>query len=555
MALREIFANLGFTFDGAKLKEADRGVEGLIEKVQGLASAFAGGLIASGINRLAAELDVFDDLSARTGVAVQDLQALGLAFETSGSSAEEMQGALTRLQSSLGGLSDGGKEQAEVFKKLGIATKDAAGKAPDLATALPEIFKNFSSITSEAEQARVATTLFGRTGVKLLPVLRQGAQGFEGMRAQLEAIGGGATQEATEAAGAYRDALARLHYSFFSLKSLLATSVFPRLQQVVDMSAKAVGSFAAWAKNTTLVDSAAGILATTLAFKLASALAPYLKSGLKFAAIFLAIDDLLAFLQGKDSLIGSLLNAAFGEGAADAVRGWVNDAIFEFQRFLASGEAALSAWEDANASTWAKVLAAWATGWNDLLGGFPVFRAEAEETFAGIGNSFLSMVIGLEESWNGFVGGLALPDFVKTALKIDTSAEANALSANQNRQQAARERSTAAFGGPVPASNPSRVRVAVAPGSTAPAFEGSSGSSAATLLAAAHGRPEVKANYGPYAPGAAPSFSMVQNAPITVNLPAGTPTTIARQTARAVAEGVRDANRSAKQALTQRGEK
>ncbi len=333
MALREVFASFGFEFDGAKLRAADAGVEGLIEKVQGLAATFASGLLVSGLNNLAAELDVFDDLSARTGIAVESLQALGLAFETNGSSAEEMQGALTRLQSSLGGLSDGGKEQAEVFKKLGIATKDAAGKAPTLNEALPQIFNNFASISSEAEQARVATTLFGRTGVKLLPVLRQGAEGFAQMHQALQDVGGGATQEATEAAGAYRDALARLHYSFFSLKGLIATAVFPRLQQVVETSAKAIGRFSAWAKETTLVDTAAGILATTLAVKLGSALAPYLKSGLKFGAIFLAIDDVVAFLRGQDSVIGALLNKVFGDGTADVVRAWVNDAIKAIKAF------------------------------------------------------------------------------------------------------------------------------------------------------------------------------------------------------------------------------
>src|SRR5688572_31369301 len=52
-----------------------------------------------------------------------------------------------------------------------------------------------------------------------------------------------------------------------------------------------------------------------------------LKRGLKFAAVFAAIDEVLGFLNGKDSLIGDLLNGAFGDGTADAVRDWVNDAV------------------------------------------------------------------------------------------------------------------------------------------------------------------------------------------------------------------------------------
>src|SRR5688572_33326266 len=71
-----------------------------------------------------------------------------------------------------------------------------------------------------------------------------------------------------------------------------------------------------------------------------------LKRGLKFAAVFAAIDEVLGFLNGKDSLIGDLLNGAFGDGTADAVRDWVNDAVGQLGFLVASHGNAMSVIEE-----------------------------------------------------------------------------------------------------------------------------------------------------------------------------------------------------------------
>jgi hypothetical protein len=325
-ALRSVFAFLGFEYDAQKLDQANKSVDSLVLGLEGALAAVSGGLFVSRLNAIADELDTFDDLSAATNVATKDLQAMGLAFELNGSSAEAMQAALYKLNAQLGGLEDGAKTQTEVFKKLGIEVDSTSKKAPTLGAVLPQIFEGFSQLETEADKARVATQLFGRSGTRLIPVLDQGADGLEKMRAELDKLGGGASDDAIAKAGAYRDSLARLHYSFFALKGLIAEQVFPRLTSVTNSLARGVGWLSNWAKQTTLAESASSALALTLGAKLAGALAPYAKAGFKFAGIFLAFDDLMAFLAGKDSLIGTLLNNAFGNGTATAVRAWVNDA-------------------------------------------------------------------------------------------------------------------------------------------------------------------------------------------------------------------------------------
>src|SRR3990167_1184227 len=125
-ALREVFAKFGFDFDSTNLDKADKATDRMSKKVGGLAqglqavaAAFAGSALIGGINRMAAELDVFDDLSAQTKVGVKDLQAFGLAAATNGSSVEEMTRSLTLLQKALGNMSTSeGKLQKDAFRTL-----------------------------------------------------------------------------------------------------------------------------------------------------------------------------------------------------------------------------------------------------------------------------------------------------------------------------------------------------------------------------------------------------------------------------------------------------
>jgi hypothetical protein len=306
-----------------------------------------------------------------------------------------------------------------------------------------------------------------------------------------------------------------------------------------------------------------------LALKLGGALAPYLKTGLKFGAIFLAVDDLLAFLQGKDSVIGDLIEAAFGEGSSETVRLWVNDAIFEFKRFLSSADDTYTTLENRNASYTDLTLALFASMWREIISGGAGFRASAVEIWQGVNLDFQNMVLSLSEAWNSFVGMLHLPDTITAALKIDTAPIKVRV---QERTEAKNEAGWKRYSVEHPEQFAKMQAEGKAPklaGADAPKLPGARPilggvtpagealpANSQTLLEAAHGRPEVQASYGPYRPEAVTStFNMTQDARVTINLPAGTSESTARRIGREVGEANRAATLQAKQALTQRGSK
>ena len=342
MALREIFATFGFAYDKAKLQEITRGVEGvknsakaaggsggldsLIKGLQGAAALLAGNVFFQFTNQIKTQAAELMDLSEQTGIATDELQAWTLAANLGGASAQDFTAGLRKLSKELATGVDESGQQSKLFKTLGIDAKDGAGNVRELSDVLPEIADKFAGLRTGAEKSALAQQIFGKAGSKLVPILSQGAAGVARLKAQFEELGGGFSKEAIEQADAYDDALIKLNFSFFGLKSLIANSVFPILTNLVATITKASVGASKWFKETTLLGNGVKALAAVLTGKLLLALAPFLLPGLKFVAIFLAVDDLLAFLDGKESVIGDILNRWFGNGTADSVRAWCNSA-------------------------------------------------------------------------------------------------------------------------------------------------------------------------------------------------------------------------------------
>lgn len=338
MALREIAAHFGFTFDAAKLGQIDKGVEAvkgkakgattsvteLVTGLQGMVGAITGGIFLAFANHVREEAAALQDTAEQTGLATDEIQAWTLAANLGGASAQDFTNGIRKLSKELATGVDESGQQSKLFKNLDIDTKNADKSVRSLSDVLPEIAEKFKGLKTGAEKSALAQQIFGKAGSKLVPLLSQGAEGVANLKKQLDELGGGFSKEAIENADAYDDALIKLNFSFFGLKSLLATSVFPLLADVVTTVTKGVVQFRNWLKETTTLSTAVKALAFIVGRSLMLALAPFILPGLKFLAIFLAVDDLIGFLEGKDSEIGHILETWFGEDTTNDIRAFFN---------------------------------------------------------------------------------------------------------------------------------------------------------------------------------------------------------------------------------------
>ncbi len=422
MALREIFAHFGFAFDRSNLNAANAGVErvkanakaagglqgfgAMVNGLKGFLALAAGNELVQIARDITEQAAALKDASEQTGLATEDLQAYGLAAEMAGGSAGDFTMAVKKLSKELATGTDETGGQSKLFTQLKIETRDAQKQVRSFGEVLPEIAEKISALGSSEEQTALAVQIFGRAGQRLLPILKQGAAGVQQLKAQLDELGGGFSQEAIDRADEYDDNIVKLNYAFRSLKSLLVVQVAPALGQIVSYIVKGTSWLAQFNKHTTAASSAVAVLAAFLTSKLLLALAPFLLPGLKFLAIFLAVDDLIAFLRGKDSVIGSILTEWFGPDTVSDIRSTFNS-IGTIAEGTLSGIAAL----------WRMVGATSEEESDQARGAF--FRATQNMSLA-IDNWFLAvaivfgkvnlafddMVLSIETKWNNMIGAL-----------------------------------------------------------------------------------------------------------------------------------------------------
>lgn len=417
MALREILVHFGFDFDKSghdkadtaikhTKHEAEEGAKGfavLVEAARALAAVELARQAAEWVEGIVTTATALEHTAAATGLSTDELQEWNLGAKEAGISGEEFTMSLRKLSSAIAGGADEAGTQGKVFAKLKIQTKDAAGNVRSLSDILPEIADHFKNTADGAGKAALAQELFGRQGARLIPLLNKGAEGIQELHKDFEDLGGGFRPEAIERAAEFEKQTARLSVAFDGLKSRLAIALLPKLTTLLETSAHLAAAFGDWASSTTLLESGVSSLATAIGIALWGALAPFLGPALEFVAIFLAVDDLKGFLADQDSIIGEILDGWFGDGTADVVRLWIDNAVSFFR-----------------------------TGFDDIRAVFPVFAAAFSGTIDQLNVEFDGFVLGIEQKWNSLIESLGLKD----SFKIDTSSRVAQLAADKGSRDA-----------------------------------------------------------------------------------------------------------------------
>jgi len=151
--------------------------------------------------------DAVNDFAEGSGLAIEEVLALQSAMVQAGKGADNAAQMWDRFSTTLGGAADGQKEQADLFKELGVSIADAGGMLrPEI-----EIFRDLTSVLSQmgpgAERARLQVALFGKqfanVDISKIDQLSRNTDKFTGeAKKGVQAIGeiGDAIDEMTEKA-------------------------------------------------------------------------------------------------------------------------------------------------------------------------------------------------------------------------------------------------------------------------------------------------------------------------------------------------------------------
>lgn len=228
----------------SSLKPLSRAADTIGKPMLAAGLAISAGLGAAA--KVAADYgDQLSEVSSKTGITTQDLGKLKFAAEQNDTSFEGLSGGLKILSKNLIDASTGGKENAKVFKALGISTKDAQGNVRPLNDVLLQSADIFKRLPDGPEKAAIAMKLFGKSGADLIPLLNQGSAGIKEFGDEAERLGL-AIDPATAALGDdFNNALNKSKNALLGFSVSIGNVLLPALTSTVNKGNEVL----VWASN------------------------------------------------------------------------------------------------------------------------------------------------------------------------------------------------------------------------------------------------------------------------------------------------------------------
>ncbi len=357
-----------------------------------------------------------NDMSARTGLSVEALSALGHAASMTGADLGTVETASKKMQKALSAAAGGASAAEEAFTELGLDFRRLLKLSPD--RQFEAVAKAIGRVQNPAMRAGLAMTVFGKSGTNLLPMI----QDFDALTGEAKKFNLVWTQDDAEKADALGDAIDLLTASGKKVFNVFGASVAPILTDLALTLASVASRAIEWANDNRellatvfklgasvlvagtgvvwfgLALKGAGIALGAIAALIVTLVSPL---GLITAALVTGGSAFTQYTEmGKSALAGLLETATTTfAGIADALKGgeivlagrilWAGLRV-EFQKGVIAVNAIFADWGVATQEVF--------SGISDRIAGSMIDAAAAIQTV------FAKLVESLTTIWAGFAG-------------------------------------------------------------------------------------------------------------------------------------------------------
>jgi TP901 family phage tail tape measure protein len=181
-----------------------------------------------------------DDMSIRTGIAVEQLSALSYAAKFGDVSMQEITRAIGRMQKALVMTPD-------VFEKLGVNIEAMNAASPE--KQLGMLADAIDRLPDPAQKTAAAMSIFGKAGQQLLPLFVGGSNGILRFTEEARRLGIVLSQEDVYAARDFDDSLDKLSLAVAGLKNRIGVELAPTLKSLADRIVTITPAIAQWIKD------------------------------------------------------------------------------------------------------------------------------------------------------------------------------------------------------------------------------------------------------------------------------------------------------------------
>jgi len=211
------------------LTDTAKSVNGVLANLGvGVSLAGIGAMIKSSID----SADALDEMSQRTGIAVESLSLLVPAAELSAVSTEKFEAGLKKLVTGMLEAATGSEASAQNFDALGVAIQNQDGTLRDSEQVLLDLADRFQAMPDGAEKAALAVDIFGKAGAEMIPFLNQGREGIGALKQEAAELGLQLSADTAAQAGNFNDALDKLKLATQSIGNQIIASLLPALNDM-----------------------------------------------------------------------------------------------------------------------------------------------------------------------------------------------------------------------------------------------------------------------------------------------------------------------------------
>lgn len=208
--------------------------------------------------------DSLRDMAIRTGFAVETLSELSFALEQNGSSLEEFENGVRRMQRTISDAGRGLTTAQEALDALGLTLGQIDKLTPE--EQFLAIADRLAQIEDPTKRAAVAMEVFGRSGTKMIPLLADGAAGIAALREEARALGLTISRADADLADNFNDTLNILYRVLKQNVFVIGSALAPTLIDVAKRVTGVVTQISAWIKaNRGLAVSVLKLGAATVA--------------------------------------------------------------------------------------------------------------------------------------------------------------------------------------------------------------------------------------------------------------------------------------------------
>ena len=191
----------------------------------GLAGALSVGAIVAWVKAAADAGDEMKAFSQKTGVAVEDVAGLQLAFKQGGVESQALQSSIARMSKQ---MAEGNK----IFKEMGVETRNTDGSLRSAKDVLYDVADATKEMGSSLNTTAALQEIFGKGAGALLPTLLEGSEGLKKMDEMARKLGLTMSAETADAADSFNDTVELLGLGLTGVGRQIAGQMLPTLSNL-----------------------------------------------------------------------------------------------------------------------------------------------------------------------------------------------------------------------------------------------------------------------------------------------------------------------------------